>query len=111
VRLDDENATLVLTFIFPNGTKIMFPAGLSKHGIIFFALQVPGYIPDTDFQLVPGTVLSVILIFKGVMMEPVSGPSPLVLDGLCDGKESCIVARASPLLCHRRLKMEILAHA
>jgi hypothetical protein len=77
--IDDENATLVLTFTTPDGSKFSFVAGLSPNGTTFFMFQLPSYVPGIDKEIVPGTILNISLYFKGVLIEPVSGPGPIVL--------------------------------
>ncbi|MGC9096486.1 MAG: carboxypeptidase regulatory-like domain-containing protein [Infirmifilum sp.] len=65
---DDPNATLILTYTPPQGSPITFSAGLGKDGTVFIGK-------------VPGGTFTVKLAFKGVLMSPVSGPSPLVVTG------------------------------
>jgi hypothetical protein len=77
--IDDENATLILTLTTPDGSKFMFPRGLSQYGIELIAFQIPSYVPAIDKEIVPGTILNISLYFKGVLIEPVSGPGPIVL--------------------------------
>jgi hypothetical protein len=65
---DDPNATFILTYKSPDGTTLNFPAGLGPNGTTFMAF-------------VPGGTFTVSLFFKGVRMDPVSGPNPLVVSG------------------------------
>ncbi|MEM0039344.1 MAG: carboxypeptidase-like regulatory domain-containing protein [Thermofilum sp.] len=65
---DDPNATFILTYKSTDGTTINFPAGLGPNGTTFMAF-------------VPGGTFTVSLFFKGVRMDPVSGPNPLVVSG------------------------------
>jgi hypothetical protein len=76
---DDENATLVLTFTTPDGSKFSIGRGLSQYGIEPIIFQIPSYVPGIDKEIVPGTILNISLYFKGVLIEPVSGPGPIVL--------------------------------
>jgi hypothetical protein len=77
--IDDENATLILTLTTPDGSKFMFPRGLSPYGIEPIIFQIPSYVPGINKEIVPGTILNISLYFKGVLIEPVSGPGPIVL--------------------------------
>ncbi|MHB9303195.1 carboxypeptidase-like regulatory domain-containing protein [Thermofilum pendens] len=65
---DDPNATLILTYTTPDGQTVQFPAGLGSNGTTFAAF-------------VPGGSFAVKLFFKGVLLDPVSGPNPLVVSG------------------------------
>jgi hypothetical protein len=67
---DDPNATFILTYTLPTGAtgEIRFPAGLGPNGTTFLGM-------------VPGGSFKVQLFFKGVVMNPVSGPNPLVANG------------------------------
>jgi len=65
---DDPNATFILTYKSPDGTTLNFPAGLGPNGTTFMAF-------------VPGGTFTVSFFFKGVRMDPVSGPNPLVVSG------------------------------
>lgn len=67
--LDDRNASLIITYTPPGGgTSVVFSAGLGRNGTTFV-------------RTVPGGSFTVKLAFKGVLMDPVSGPSPLVVTG------------------------------
>ncbi|MEM4669344.1 MAG: carboxypeptidase-like regulatory domain-containing protein [Thermofilum sp.] len=67
--LDDRNASLILTYTPPGGgVTVTFSAGLGRNGTTFLGK-------------VPGGTFTVKLAFKGVLMDPVSGPSPLVVTG------------------------------
>jgi hypothetical protein len=83
--IDDENATLILTLTTPDGSKFSFAAALSPSGTTFLMFQIPSYVPGIDKEIVPGTILNISLYFKGVLIEPVSGPGPIVLGNQSGG--------------------------
>ncbi|QOJ79598.1 carboxypeptidase regulatory-like domain-containing protein [Infirmifilum lucidum] len=66
--VDDPNATLILTYTPPADTPVTFSVGLGKDGYVFLGK-------------VPGGNFTVKLAFKGVLMDPISGPTPLTVTG------------------------------
>ncbi|WP_288007735.1 carboxypeptidase-like regulatory domain-containing protein, partial [Thermofilum sp.] len=67
--LDDRNASLIITYTTPDGgTSVLITPGLGQSGTSFI-----GNIPSGS--------LTVKLFYKGVVMDPVYGPNPLVVNG------------------------------
>ncbi|UNQ72797.1 carboxypeptidase-like regulatory domain-containing protein [Infirmifilum sp. NZ] len=65
---DDPNALLVITYTPTGGQPITFSTSLGVNGTV----------PQLS---VPGGTFTVKLAFKGVLMDPVDGPNPLVVTG------------------------------